>query len=398
MPGRSFILTYIVPAVGLMAFGFGTITVLGSTPSRAAEEPTFAPPTQPAALRGAARIGAVGIIEPEGEAIAIGAHRAGVVEEVLVRVGDVVEPGTPLFRVDRRLANETVSFQRAQLHREEARLAELRQQVRVVEASLRRAEARLLASEADELAAVATLRSTEAEAADRRQRAARSQSLLENGSIAEEEADSQRLQADRADALVASAQANLGAARAAVAATRAEVEQLRVELEQLTDTSTNPATDGPLIVAQQAIVDAARASLRTAEVELDYLTVTAPRRATILQVNIRPGEYVAPGLSTVDPIIIGNVDPLHVRVRIDESDALRFKADAPATASPRGDATREIPLRFVRIEPLLVPKRSLSGASTEFVDTQVMEVIFALEGGEGLLTGMRMDVSLAANP
>jgi multidrug efflux pump subunit AcrA (membrane-fusion protein) len=153
-----------------------------------------------------------------------------------------------------------------------------------------------------------------------------------------------------------------------------------------------------LLVAQQAAVEAARASLRTAEVELDYLTVTAPRRAIVLRVNIRPGEYVAPGLSGVAPMILGDVAPLQVRVRIDEADAMRLDPTMAAVASPRGDASRQYVLEFVRTEPLLVPKRSLAGASTEFVDTQVIELIYTIPPSEGpaLLPGMRMDVYIRA--
>ncbi len=45
----------------------------------------------------------------------------------------------------------------------------------------------------------------------------------------------------------------------------------------------------------------------------------------------------------------------------------------------KGDTTQPIELRFIRIEPYVVPKVSLTGASTERVDTRVLQVIYSFE-------------------
>ncbi len=37
-----------------------------------------------------------------------------------------------------------------------------------------------------------------------------------------------------------------------------------------------------------------------------------------------------------------------------------------------------MPLTFVRVEPLVVPKRSLSGGVSERVDTRVLELIYSV--------------------
>jgi hypothetical protein len=42
----------------------------------------------------------------------------------------------------------------------------------------------------------------------------------------------------------------------------------------------------------------------------------------------------------------------------------------------KGDAERRIPLEFVRIDPYIVPKRSLTGDNTERVDVRVLQVIY----------------------
>jgi len=62
-----------------------------------------------------------------------------------------------------------------------------------------------------------------------------------------------------------------------------------------------------------------------------------------------------------------------------ESDRARFKEDAKAEAKTRGFPRQTLPLRFVRVEPSIVPKRSLTGDTAERVDTRVMQVIYAID-------------------
>jgi hypothetical protein len=107
----------------------------------------------------------------------------------------------------------------------------------------------------------------------------------------------------------------------------------------------------------------------------------------VLQVNVRPGEFVgAPPSQAL--VVLGNVTQLHVRVDVDEYDIPRFIADAPARATLKGQPNDSFPLRFVRIEPYVVPKKSLTGDNTERVDTRVLQVIYAIDtGGRRLPTG-----------
>jgi hypothetical protein len=51
----------------------------------------------------------------------------------------------------------------------------------------------------------------------------------------------------------------------------------------------------------------------------------------------------------------------------------------------------------VRIEPYILPKRSLTGDSGERVDTRVLQVIFQFERGDTpVYAGQQMDVFLNA--
>jgi HlyD family secretion protein len=136
--------------------------------------------------------------------------------------------------------------------------------------------------------------------------------------------------------------------------------------------------------------------------EIDRLIVRTPKAAEtsaefkVLQVNVRPGEYVGtvPGQAM---IVLGFVGRLHVRVDIDENDIGRFRPNLPGTAKPRGAPGVAFPIRFVRVEPYVIPKRSLTGGSQERVDTRVLQVIYRIETGEKpLYVGQQMDVFLDA--
>src|SRR5215471_4352951 len=84
---------------------------------------------------------------------------------------------------------------------------------------------------------------------------------------------------------------------------------------------------------------------------------------------------------------------LNVRTDIDEHEAWKVRADAAAYATIRGSSGTRIPLRFVRFEPYVVPKKSLTGDSTERVDTRVLQVIYQVDGDEvPLYVGQQLDV------
>src|SRR5262249_44478816 len=122
----------------------------------------------------------------------------------------------------------------------------------------------------------------------------------------------------------------------------------------------------------------ARAQVLQNRVRLERMTVVAPRAGTILQVNLRAGEY-ASATPKAAAMILGDVEHLQVRADVDEQNAVRLQPGQSATAYLKGDTTAPIELSFVRIEPYVVPKVSLTGASTERVDTRVLQVIYSFE-------------------
>lgn len=143
-------------------------------------------------------------------------------------------------------------------------------------------------------------------------------------------------------------------------------------------------------------VEQARAKYEQTEVNIQRLTVKALVDGEVLQVNVRPGEFVA-APSSQALIVLGSIQQLHVRVDIDEHDIPRFIPGAPAKAMLRGHLHDEFRLKFVRVEPFVVPKKSLTGDNTERVDTRVLQVIYALEPtSRTVYVGMQMDVFIDA--
>ena len=99
------------------------------------------------------------------------------------------------------------------------------------------------------------------------------------------------------------------------------------------------------------------------------------------------------GALTKPLLIVGDLKSFHVRVDIDENDAWRFKDGAKAEASLRGNKDFRTDLTFVRVEPYVVPKRSLTGSSVERVDTRVLQVIYSFNRGNiPAFVGQQMDV------
>ncbi|WP_255581494.1 efflux RND transporter periplasmic adaptor subunit [Elioraea sp. Yellowstone] len=152
------------------------------------------------------------------------------------------------------------------------------------------------------------------------------------------------------------------------------------------------------IAAAEAAAEQAEAALARARVDLDKTVLRAPIAGTVLRINARPGEYAQPGAA--EPLIVfGDLSALHVRVQVDETDGPRLVPGAEARGFLRGDGTRSAPLAFVRLEPLARPKRFLSNAPGERVDTRVVEAIYRLASDAlPVQIGQMLDVFIAAAP
>jgi multidrug resistance efflux pump len=340
---------YGLPLVALAAFAFATAHVIKAQHV----PPPLSPPVEPARSPFGKGVSGAGLVEPNTEIISVGSHLSGVVEQVLVKVGDKVAAGQPLFRLDTRAQKEEVRVRRAAVASAKAQLVKLEMQPRPEEVPAM--EARL-----------AEARATLVEKDDQLRRTT-------------------RLTRDR----VVSDEARV-AAEQAVQVAKEQLRRADADLKLMKAGAWKPD-----LTIQSAAVDMAKAQLAQAETELARLSMTAPVAGHVLQVNVRPGEYVSATAGKA-LIVTGNIEPLHVRVDIDEHDIPRYDSGAEAKAMLRGDPRQEFRLVFVRVEPYVIPKKSLTGDNTERVDTRVLQAIYRVVPGQRMLyVGQQVDVYIA---
>ena len=318
-PSFSRLLLPLVAVVGIIV---SVILIARGQPDRTIAEPAETPARAEGQLANAPRVAGSGVVEPSSEIIDIGTAVSGLVSRVLVRPGDYVSRGQPLFTIDDRSV-------RARLQEAEAGIVQAR-------------------------AAIAEAQSSAGTA---------SRNLALFRSVADPAAVSR--------AEIVRAEGEVSAARSRAASAR----------------------------AQLAAAEASAASART---ELGRLTVTAPISGTILRAEVKPGEFVTAGNqgggNAVPFLQMGETRPLHVRIDIDEDEIARLDSGAPAFVSPRGAANRQVEARFVRAEPLVVPKRSLTNSAAERVDVRVLQVIYALPEGSAdqFRIGQQVDAFIPA--
>ncbi|MBA3815477.1 MAG: efflux RND transporter periplasmic adaptor subunit [Parachlamydiaceae bacterium] len=150
--------------------------------------------------------------------------------------------------------------------------------------------------------------------------------------------------------------------------------------------------ENDVLVADMQVL-AAKAQVEETQRLIERLTVHAPNNGTMLQSNIRVGEYVAANADS--PVMLfGTSNSLQVRVDIDEQNASRFHPGFRAIAYLKNNTQTSFPLEFDRIEPYIIPKKSLTGASDERVDTRVLQVIYAFNRPIDLnvFVGQQVDV------
>lgn len=209
-----------------------------------------------------------------------------------------------------------------------------------------------------------------------------------------------------ARAAVSEAAAQAATARQSIAAaeTALRVAQNQYALYQAVDDA-RAVSQQEVITRRDAVANAraelavataqarqAEAQLAQARVELDRHTVRAPAAMEVLQVDTRAGEFAGTQGTAAVLMKLGATKPLHIRLDIDENQIERLDIGKAAVISPRGDARRQVTATFVRAEPLIVPKVSLTNSATERVDVRVLQLIFALPDGErGFFVGQQVD-------
>ena len=117
----DFVTQVVLPLLALALLGFAgwfvwkTRVVVGN-PS---------PPIAPARNPFPDSVAAAGVVEAQTENIAVGSSLPGVVVDVLVKVDDEVQPGTPLFRLDDRELRGDLAVKRAAVSQAKSELLRL---------------------------------------------------------------------------------------------------------------------------------------------------------------------------------------------------------------------------------------------------------------------------------
>jgi multidrug efflux pump subunit AcrA (membrane-fusion protein) len=200
--------------------------------------------------------------------------------------------------------------------------------------------------------------------------------------------------------------AELAFKQAAVTSAEVALENAKYDYaisERLTSQQVNTVNDRDekrfAVEKAQAALAQIQADVKTTETNIELLTVKAPVTGQILQLKVHLGEFApdASSAATQPAVLLGSTAPLNVRAEFDENDAWRVRQEAAAVGFVRGNARVKIPLTFVRFEPYVVPKVSLTGTSTERVDTRVLQVIYSLDRTNlPIFAGQQMDVFIDA--
>jgi multidrug efflux pump subunit AcrA (membrane-fusion protein) len=361
----------ILPVLAVAGVAFAAYTVVGgSGPSPAATgaaEPSHAP--------FADYVAGAGIVEALGENIQVGAVVPGVVRRIFVKVGDNVTKGQPLWMIDDRdlqadLATRraAVAVQQSLLASAQAKYDRLKEMPRPEE--LPPAEARVDADLHGLQDAQDQLRTL--------------QSVSDPRAFSRDDLDRRRHAVEIAQAHLAESKANLVLLKAGswdqdLKVARADVESAKANLL------------------------AAQSQVQSDLISIDRLTVTAPVDGQVLQVKVHLGEYAPSGELQTPLMLIGDVHKLVVRTDVDENDAWRVPRDPAArtraVAYLRGNRDIGCDLKFYRIEPFVIPKKSLTGDSTERVDTRVLQVLYVFDAGDKpIYVGQQMDVFIETPP
>jgi len=339
--------TFLIPLLAIVGMIFAAYTVVQGAKPPIPQPPVIEPPRSPYDRF----VAGSGLIEASSQNIGIGSPVGAVVMRVFVTVGDAVKAGDPLF------ALEDVQ-ERAQLGVREAALDVAKQKLVKLNAGTR-----------PEVLPPARARIVEAQAT--------LEDMSSQLAMFEKVNDARAVSAD-----------DLSRRRFAVETAKARLVASQSDLALL-----EAGTWAPDLSVAQAEINHEAAQVAQAKAEIERRIVKAPVEGRVLQVNIRAGEFASAGALTTPLMLMGTVNPLHVRADIDEHEAWRVTKGAGATAFIKGNKDITFPLTFVRFEPYVLPKRSLTGDTQERVDTRVLQVIYAFDPAQLLVfVGQQVDV------
>jgi HlyD family secretion protein len=342
--------------VKLLAIVACSLLIAGSVVIIDRQSLEFAPPAL-AVRRVAAlpeRICATGLVEGRTEDIELRPETAGRVVDVVAEMGQWVNAGDVLVRLDSRVQEQQVAASLANLKLAQANVDRLVNGARDVE----RQEAR-------SLVAAKKARLRQAMLTWQRVKTLRAQDA-----IAQQEADDQEGLVHALNAEAQAAEARLAQLEAA-----AREDELR---------------------AAQARVAMAEADYEQALIALDKTSLRAPVRAQVLDVAIEPGEMIES--NRIDPVVV-LVDTSHLRIRafVEEIDAPRVVPGLIAKITADGLPNQDYQATVCTLSPRMERKSHATDEPDELYDTKIREVLLDVDpstAASGLIVGLRVDVTM----
>jgi len=186
-------------------------------------------------------------------------------------------------------------------------------------------------------------------------------------------------------------QEEIDRARSELAAAADRVRQARAELGRVS------AQDGmPRPTRLEAALAQARAELRLAEIAFDRTRVRSPIEGTVLDVNVKAGEMLAPSPDAF-AVSIGDLTALRVRAEVEERDISKIRVGQRVVVNVDAYPGRDFEGRVSSIASHVAPPRLGSRGPRKPTDVDVLEVLIDLDGRPPLLPGMRADVFFVAD-
>jgi len=244
---------------------------------------------------------ASGEIQPR-DSVDIQTEIPGVIIDLPVKEGDIVQKGQVLLRIDPVATTADTAAVRAALQQSQAQRAGQEVELAKAEANLASDEAQLKAAEMEKVKADVDCRRAQ-DALERRQK------LLEQQLLSEDDVDIARSTAEVAAAVCDASAARVKQFEAQLNANRIAMDQYRA--------SRDAAARG---------VEAAQANLDKAEDTLKKTTILSPLSGVITRLNVEKGERAVPGVLS-DPqatlMTISDMSIIEAEIKVDETDVVQ---------------------------------------------------------------------------
>lgn len=164
----------------------------------------------------------------------------------------------------------------------------------------------------------------------------------------------------------------------------------RLERERIAFVKAQSKAGLPAPSSAESAVSAARTEVRMAEALLDKSRIRASSEGTVLQLNAKAGEIVAPS-PEAPLVVLGDMSSVRVKAEVDEGDISKIKVGQKAFVKSLSFPGKEFNGTVVRLAPSLFQPKIGPRGPRRSNDVDVLEVEVGMDAQVPLLPGMRVD-------